>query len=99
MNPFPKPEEVDKEINEEIKAYIQNQLSTNGKIMFYDVMEHLEKAVEARNIKKSKVIAWYVTESLLKSRMPDNEQDFLIIGMKDQIDALEENREAEKYSE
>lgn len=92
MNPFPNPISIDSSINKEVDEYIQNQLKTHGKIMFYDAMELLEKAIETKDLNRSKIIAWYITRSLLKSTMEPSERDYLIVGMKEQIDALEENR-------
>jgi hypothetical protein len=99
MNPFPNPETVNSIINKEVNDYIQNTLQKDGKFMFYDAMDFLERSINAKDLERSMIIAWYITRSLLKSSMTANDRDFLIVGMKEQIDALEEQRDPETFSE
>ncbi len=99
MNPFPDPETVHPDINQEINKYIQNQLESHGKFMFYDAMDFLERSIESKNLKRSKIIAWYITRSLINSSMSAHDRDFLILGMKEQVNSLEEGRDPETYTE
>ena len=92
-NPFPNPQSVDIKIKQEISTWIDDQLEATGKIMFYECMEAFEKAIETKDIHRAKIIAFYITDRLLKSSMPADERDFIIAGFIDQIKAIEENRE------
>ena len=96
-NPFPDPETIDIKINHEIRNYMDNQLKSTGKIMFYDCMEAFEKSVHDKDIHRATIIAYYITKSLLKSTMPVDGRDFIVSGFIEEINALEENREASLY--
>lgn len=98
MNPFPDPETVDIKINQEVRSYMDYQLEATGKVMFYTTMQFFEKAIDAKDIDRSTIIAYYITKSLLTSTMAAHDREFLITGFLEQINALRENREPEKYT-
>ena len=85
MNPFQKPEEVDTQVALQVQQMMDNQLETQGKIMFYDAMEQMEKAIEQKKVKLAKVLAYHITRLLLKSSMAEQERNFIIIGFQDEI--------------
>lgn len=87
-NPFPDPETIDSSINKEVKDYIDNQLESTGKLMFFDVMSKLEDSVTKKNIKLATIIAYYLTNSILKSHLSEFDKWDIIRGVKESIDSI-----------
>ena len=93
-NPFPEPQTVDIKINQEISSWMDSQLKSTGKILFYDCMDAFEQTLETKDINRAKIIAYYITKSLLKSTMPVDKRDEIIIMFTEGINSLKENRES-----
>ena len=65
-NPFENPEKVDEELNQEITEWILEQIKKK-KLNFHKALGKLEECTDNKNIKKSKIWAYYCVNMVLKN--------------------------------
>jgi len=87
-NPLEHPEDIDVDINNKIKNLIATKLS-GGSLTFYEVMDYLEEKVLERDVKTSKIVAYYCVNIIINSKMSDSDKMELISNIKILIDDLE----------
>lgn len=89
MNPFQNPTEVDVDIAREIDDLMDEHLQKTGRIMFFDAMKMTEDAIDAKDVKRSKILSYHITRLLLRTGMPEHERNEIIIGLKNEIEKIE----------
>ena len=83
MNPFEDPELVDPEINKEIKELVLQLFKDNGRIMFYDILQYYETAINDKDVKRAKIIGYYCVNVINNSNdnLTASEKQELISGL------------------
>jgi len=77
-NPFEKPENVDEELNQEVMTWILEKIKEKN-LNFHKALGKLETCTDNKNIKKSKIWAYYCVNMILKNKSYSEHQKLAAI--------------------
>ena len=76
-NPFPDPNQVDPEINNEIKTMIVN-LVNSKKLDLFTMLSYFEDKLKEKDQKRALISAYYITNTVLNSNKTNSEKEDII---------------------
>jgi hypothetical protein len=62
----------------------------HGKLNFHDMLTYLEDSLNNRDIKRSKISAYYCCNTMLNSHKTDHEKADFVTGLKNMIETIEQ---------
>ena len=90
MNPFEEPKKVSVEIDNEVRELIKEMFSEKGKLDFHDMLRYFEGSVKEKDLKRSKIAAYYCTNVVMSQpTLTEAQRNQLILGFKEEINRLE----------
>ena len=104
MNPFPKPDTISKDIDNEIRNIIEEQFKMKT-LDFHVMLKYLEDIIEQKNLSKANICAYYITNVVLTTSFFNKlQKEQVIMGLVESISDLEyelstENPKRQKMSD
>jgi hypothetical protein len=89
-NPIENPNNISPSINNTVKNMIKEEFARKGSLEFFDIMAHLEYYVSEKDIKTSKIVAFYCINMIIFAKnILDKDKQELIDGICKEIIDLE----------